>query len=85
MNSTFLIYSSSVIIYSLHINVVRSCEPPLLFIASVFVVLEMDLPFKALAALCFPVELRFLNGKSESKLFDFRIGKTHAERLLFRL
>lgn len=59
--------------------------PPLLFMALVFVVLEMDLPFKAITAPCFPVELRFLNGKSESKLFDFSIGKTHAERLLFKL
>lgn len=41
------------------------------FKALVFVVLEMDVPFKTITVPCFPVELRFLSGNSESELPDF--------------
>lgn len=88
LNSTFPIYSNTMVYYGLHTNVVRSCgspPPPQPFMAFIFVVLETDLPFKAITTPCFSVELRFFNGKSESKLFDCSFGKTHAERILFRL
>lgn len=43
--------------------------------ALAIVVLEMDVPFKTITIPCFPVELRFLNGNSESELPDFSTGQ----------
>lgn len=43
--------------------------------ALAIVVLEMDMPFKTITSPCFPVELRFLNGNSESELCDFSTGQ----------
>jgi hypothetical protein len=52
--------------------------------ALVFAVVEMDVPFKTVTIPCFPVELRFWNGNSESELPDFSTGQHVLEGLLFQ-